>query len=1158
MNLIKYLILFNILLFGALLYSQSKSPGVEEDEDYVKLVPPSPTAYELGKYGQIPVGYFTGTPNISVPLYNYRAGQLSVPISLSYNSNGIKVDELETNVGLGWSLNIGGVITRIVRDSPDEDSYQFFPEGEIHEDIYSKMAMDYFIDAANGTNDSESDLYMYNFNGYIGKFIFDNNKRIVLMPHQNLKIVALCNNFDQIYYEITTPDGIKYVFSEIEKTRYYKQLDNGTDEDNLPVITAWFLTQIVHPLGDQVNFVYEFIEYTFESSISQFYNKSLTTLNGCAGGPWCGQVNNITTYKNFSTIFSKRIKQITSNNVTNGTVILDYNQSHPDPEIYNYKLISNISVHSNNEIIENFSFNYFPTNNKRLFLDNVTFKDPSKQYHFDYIDPTLLCARLSYSQDYWGYFNNNPNAYFVPKVDASVFYNSPWSGDRNPVNVFAQKGLLKKVIYPTKGSNEFDYEANSYWGTKTIYPLKATLNLEAITGEDLFSFTDTKVTATIPTDHDAFFHASVAFNYDDNGCDPTIYPYPIQAQISIQNLNTNEFIDIYKFSDITGWYSMGPLLDVFEGDFTEYKVNFKAGNSYEVTLKVIRPCLWSTMTLEYYDQEIEHITMNIETGGSRIKKVVAKDPVTGNENIMTYYYNTYDDLSKSSGDQGTMGYFISKRINRLQCSIPCSYFDCEYYVLGSESQIPLINSGNSNIYYRYVTVSNGGEYFENGGETHEFIINRDVPGNPLISTGFAQNGACYTNIGWDNGLEKSVEVFKIANNEKIVLSNTKNFYKQDDRNYEGSYSYSVMKNFDMECTGNHHYTCTADDANKKWKRVSCSANHAHCWWMPGVPFDGSDDPICIALGAANSTYWQYHPCYGSPGLVLEYDDMIENLNIIEYINFSFWSYLDSASMIEYDQNGNNPISTFQKNYYDNEKHIQLTRTLKKDSKGNLIEEHYWYPEDFNDIENFSALIDKHIISSPVKSEVYYGGNIINGKITKYDDYGMPVEIDSYENENLMTKPVDDPSVLTTIPDYYEKKVELRYNQNTKKLTEQQLDNDFITCYIWGYDYTQVVAKIENNTYSNAVSLLGCSIEALQTKTEVELRGIFDNLRDELPAAMITSYTYKPLVGMTSETDPAGKTTYYEYDEFGRLVTIKDQDGKVIKHIDYHYAEEENE
>ena len=86
------------------------------------IPPPSPTAYELGKYGQIPVGLFTGTPSYDMPLYTFKTKNLSVPISVSYNSNGIKVDQVETNVGLGWSLNCGGVITRIVRGLPDEKS----------------------------------------------------------------------------------------------------------------------------------------------------------------------------------------------------------------------------------------------------------------------------------------------------------------------------------------------------------------------------------------------------------------------------------------------------------------------------------------------------------------------------------------------------------------------------------------------------------------------------------------------------------------------------------------------------------------------------------------------------------------------------------------------------------------------------------------------------------------------------------------------------------------------------------------------------------------------------------------------------------------------------------------------------------------------------
>jgi YD repeat-containing protein len=57
----------------------------------------------------------------------------------------------------------------------------------------------------------------------------------------------------------------------------------------------------------------------------------------------------------------------------------------------------------------------------------------------------------------------------------------------------------------------------------------------------------------------------------------------------------------------------------------------------------------------------------------------------------------------------------------------------------------------------------------------------------------------------------------------------------------------------------------------------------------------------------------------------------------------------------------------------------------------------------------------------------------------------------------------------------------------------------------------------------------------------------------LNGALITTYTYNPLVGITSQTDPNGVATYYEYDSMGRLWRINNDKGNVLKQYDYHYS-----
>ena len=90
----------------------------------------TPTAYQIGQYGRTPVSYFHGLPQISVPLTEVCGRGITIPVSLSYHGGGIKAEQHPGWVGLGWSLQAGGCITRVVNGIKDEMSASEY--GHLH------------------------------------------------------------------------------------------------------------------------------------------------------------------------------------------------------------------------------------------------------------------------------------------------------------------------------------------------------------------------------------------------------------------------------------------------------------------------------------------------------------------------------------------------------------------------------------------------------------------------------------------------------------------------------------------------------------------------------------------------------------------------------------------------------------------------------------------------------------------------------------------------------------------------------------------------------------------------------------------------------------------------------------------------------------------
>ena len=75
------------------------------------------------------VNYSTGTVGIRIPLFNIECGDLSLPIYLSYNSTGIKVNEPSGWVGQNWTLHAEPILTRNLRGHCDNNGdFNFYKD----------------------------------------------------------------------------------------------------------------------------------------------------------------------------------------------------------------------------------------------------------------------------------------------------------------------------------------------------------------------------------------------------------------------------------------------------------------------------------------------------------------------------------------------------------------------------------------------------------------------------------------------------------------------------------------------------------------------------------------------------------------------------------------------------------------------------------------------------------------------------------------------------------------------------------------------------------------------------------------------------------------------------------------------------------------------
>ena len=212
---------------------------------------PPPDAASLGKYGDIPVSHYTGVPSVGVPIHTVAVGPLSMPISVSYHASGIKVGEPASKVGLGWSLQAGGMISRTVQGLKDEHMEGYYYKGDSIPTYGPTLQdtcdyLEFILDVDNNLKDPEPDIFSINMPGGSGKFYINKDREVVLVPKQDIRVAPLFSSSTSHVthltgFVVTSPDGTVYRFGDTGDGNPAIEYTGGGNYPKIPA--GWYLVK---------------------------------------------------------------------------------------------------------------------------------------------------------------------------------------------------------------------------------------------------------------------------------------------------------------------------------------------------------------------------------------------------------------------------------------------------------------------------------------------------------------------------------------------------------------------------------------------------------------------------------------------------------------------------------------------------------------------------------------------------------------------------------------------------------------------------------------------------------------------------------------------------------------------------------------------------
>lgn len=1145
-------------------------------------LPVTPQASAILKNIAAPVSYYTGQPNVSLPIYTISQDGVNVPISISFNTSGIYVTEESTSLGIGVRLNWGGSIVRSANGRPDEKGFFFetYRIGSLKQELakdYSNTSTTYLypyngypgsfaevtdreqeykaintysdpyaLGSGGISTDLRPDNFYYDVLGSSGLFKFNQaDAKFVTFPLDDIKINKTLSGGKIQNFEIIKNDGVKIVFGDGAVESSMKYNTNVNTNYNQVIDQSWFIKKITTLKNTTIDFSY--IDNKYDHSTD---DRTFTYV------PYKAYTNNSDLYvvgdaystveKLIKTISFKegRIEFIYANDRADFP-LSQTNGTQPSPRLNQIVLFD-----GNNTVIKTFRFyqSYFIGNssdgytgslyNDRLRLDSLTVEDNNLQvlekYKFDYNSNTTIPSKRPLKRDWWGYYNANSNNKYINSSVNQIF-------------------TIKKITFPTGGERTFTFEDNQVpWNNQYMAKLRELSNdwFDAyssnnliINGSTLYDpFGSSNQTSSgapvlsgtppynnVRTIYGDEFTIQGQTNTTAEGISLSGYTTFIHPEITLSQLNQWAYkIEIglqekagTVFNDVPytvtiDRYRTSPAI-LPTNNFQLTIPSLTNGGTYRIFVRMTSPPNY-VITTNYSQHTNAVLTYkknnfhNIKVGGLRIKEIADND---GYNNYKTFYEYT-DAGNYGSGKLVTAPEYKEYVIQKYPNGTPEQNTFYYGYRISSEPIFPLLKTQGSYVGYTNVRKIQIGE---NETIKEEFIFSF----NPSTRSGYMKEYFQETEPKpWQNG---KLLVNKKYKGAEVISETIFDYYGLTNETDKG---YTEEINTGLTEAGKTAYDLSID------RRY--------------------DNPVTIGSPPVKV----FQPLYGSDNRTTYYDGTFTRLlspftKIPYFKTYSGFDKLKSKTTKNY-SNGNE-ITHVENYYYDGlPTSLGMSRIEAVNSQNQTIVSKFYYPQDLAAEPNMTQMIDANRIATPVRKEQFINGTkLFEEKLIYFQDpltsllLPRSVYSSSFPNNNPV---ISNPSVGQL-------ELQVSYDQfdSYGNLVQYHEGSNTPVTLIWGYNHTYLVAKVVNANYSTIASLINQSVLDNGASTNQQIKDELNKIRTGLDGlrALVTTYTYKPLVGITSETDPTGRTVYYEYDTFNRLKLQKDEQGNILKKYCYNYA-----